>query len=254
MSETFTVDGRTLTMPVEVRAARSWLATYVVPAEAAQRLLPPGLEVAELRPGKALVPLGFVRYADNDLGAYDEFPFAILVRRHDAPPATAREKSAEVRRNKIAAYIHRMPVNAEFSLQAGRGIWGYPKTMADFALRETGRASEWTLSEGGRMSVRLRLGPTPIPLPRQKAPPTYTYLDGVLRRTEWESSPRGARGWLRGAELTLGEGVIADELRSLGLPKKALLSSRVGNMRSRFFAPQVIATASASEPAARDLT
>src|ERR671925_1891290 len=72
MSDTFTIDGRTLSMPVEVRAARSWLATYIVAAGAAQRLLPAGLDVAEVRPGKALVPLGFVRYADTDLGAYDE--------------------------------------------------------------------------------------------------------------------------------------------------------------------------------------
>ena len=242
MSDTFTIDGRTLSMPVEVRAARSWLATYIVAAGAAQRLLPPGLEVAEVRPGKALVPLGFVRYADTDLGAYDEFAFAIIVRRHDAPPATAGEKSTEVRRNKIGVYIHRLPVNDEFSLHSGRGIWGYPKTLMDFDLRESGSVSEWTLSEGGRLALRLRVRSTPIPFPRQKAPPTYTYLDGVLRITEWESSPRGIRGRPRGAELTLGEGEIADELRSLGLRKKALLTSRVREMRSRFFAPRVIAS------------
>ena len=43
---------------------------------------------------------------------------------------------------------------------------------------------------------------------------------------------------LGGADLTLGNHPIADELRSLGLPKRALMSAWLGHMHGRFEAPQ----------------
>ncbi|NKS52708.1 hypothetical protein GS500_05635 [Rhodococcus hoagii] len=32
------------------------------------------------------------------------------------------------------ALIHQLPVDGEFTLAAGRGIWGFPKIMADFRV------------------------------------------------------------------------------------------------------------------------
>ena len=77
-----------------------------------------------------------------------------------------------------------------------------------------------------------------------KSPPTYTFLDGVLRMTTWQSQAQGVRVRPRGAELTLGQGELADELRSLGI-QRPILSISVGNMRARFGSAQVI------EPAKR---
>ena len=34
-----------------------------------------------------------------------------------------------------AAYVHHLPVDQAFTLEAGRTIWGYPKGMADFTIR-----------------------------------------------------------------------------------------------------------------------
>ena len=44
----------------------------------------------------------------------------------------------------------------------------------------------------------------------------------------------GAR--MGGATLELGSHPMADELRSLGLPKKALLTTYMGKMSGRFYA------------------
>jgi acetoacetate decarboxylase len=241
--DTFTIEGRTVSMPVEVRAARNWIATFSVDAGPVRRLIEPtGLEVAEPKPGRALVTLGFISYDDTDLGAYREFTFSIIVRRHDAGPAGARRRSAEVRRNRVGVYIHRLPVDDAFSMAAGRGIWGYPKTLMDFERSGDAAAPTWTLSEDGRPAVTMRWARRFIPLPRTKAPPTYTLLDGVLRLTPWESNSRGVRARPRGAELTLGEGPIAEELRSLGLPTRPVLSMSVADMRARFGSPQVLGT------------
>jgi hypothetical protein len=241
MVEEYTIDGRTLTMPVVVRRARNWVANYIVSAPAAQRLIAPtGLEIATPRPGKALVSVGVVEYDDTDLGAYHEFMVAVIVRRHDAGPATPRQRSAEVRKSRIGVYIHHLPVDDRFSMDAGRGIWGYPKTLAEFARRTDGRTTEWTLRQDGADAVSMRFRRGWFPIPRQAAPPTYTLFDGVLRMTPWDSRPRGTRGRPRGVDMTLGGGPIADDLRSLGLPKKALLSLHVPEMRATFGAATIL--------------
>ncbi len=42
-----------------------------------------------------------------------------------------------------AAFIHHLPVDQSFTLEAGRTIWGFPKIMADF-----------TVSDGNPFSLR----------------------------------------------------------------------------------------------------
>ena len=63
---------------------------------------------------------------------------------------------------------------------------------------------------------------------------TYTFIEGVLHRTAFRSGADGFGARLGGAELTLGGGKIAAELRSLGLPRKALLTTWMERMNGRF--------------------
>jgi Acetoacetate decarboxylase (ADC) len=247
MTDTYTIDGRTITMPVEVRRARNWVATYLVKADALRPLVAPtGLEVAQARPGKGILTLGFVEYSDTDLGEYHEFMVSALVRQHGRPPATAREMGREVRRNDVGVYIHRLPVDDGFSMDAGRGIWGYPKTMMEFSSEPSGASRRWTLRDDGKLVLSMRWNPRWFPLPRSAAPPTYTLLDGVLRRTAWESRSRGVRARPGGVALELGDHPIAAELRSLGLPKRALLAISMREMRARFSSAEVIERTGAS--------
>jgi len=253
VSDVFEIAGRTVTMPVEVRSARNWIAAYSVEADRVRRLVSPtGLEVAEARPGRSLVTIGFVEYTDTDLGAYHEFMVGIAVRKHDAAPATARERAREVRKNQAGVYIHHLPVDDRFSMDAGRGIWGYPKTMMTFERLDRGRSTGWRLSDAGRPVVTMRWRPRWFPMPRSAVPPTYTLLDGVLRVTPWESRPKGTRARPAGVTLELGDGRIADDLRSIGLPKRAILSISVDEMRARFGSPQVIGPVAAAEPGEKE--
>jgi hypothetical protein len=240
------IQGRTLTFPIEVRRASQVLVTYTVEAEAAQRLITAtGLEVAEPRAGRAIVSLAYVRYDEGDLDAYDELGVAVLVRRHDAGPATARERAAEVRKYGTGVYIHHLPVNQSFTLEAGRTIWGYPKFLADFEVTR-GRRTVCRLSHAGAHVLTLSVRRGGLPLPKQRAIPTYTLLDGVLRVTPWELEIGGVRGWIGGARLELGDHPIADELRGLGLPKRALLSSHVASFRARFGESEILGSRAAA--------
>jgi hypothetical protein len=212
-----TVAGRELTFPVEVREASSWAAQFPVRSDAAQRLIDhTGLRIAPVFPGRTLLTLAYVRYADTDLDAYNELGVIFLVR---GPRGRG-------------VYIHHLPVDREFTLAAGRQIWGYPKFLADVFIDEDARGSTCTLRHEGSevLQLRVRRGLLPVPQP---ALPTYTFCDNALLVTSWETAGR-ARGRPGGATLRLGDHPIAEELRGLGLPRRALASSAVARFSARF--------------------
>jgi hypothetical protein len=68
----------------------------------------------------------------------------------------------------------------------------------------------------------------------------YSCADGVLRRTAWSMEPDGVRGRPGGAALALGEHPVAKELRGLGLPRRAVLSSTIDHVRMQFQAPDEV--------------
>ncbi len=86
------------------------------------------------------------------------------------------------------------------------------------------------------LTLTVAGGGAPMPLP---APPTYTCLDGTLRVTRWRTGA-WARGRPRGAELELGDHEMAEELRSLGLPRRAMFSTAVPRLRARFGPARVV--------------
>jgi hypothetical protein len=241
--------GRTVGLPVEVRRAAQWGVQYLVPAAAAQRIVDPtGLEVTGPLPGRALVALAVCRYDDTDLDSYHEVAVSFVVRPHDAPPdPSALDRVREFGSGAIGAYIHRLPVDQEFTCAAGRDIWGYPKWMTTIDIdepdpgdRRSGSGTTVRLVDDGTHVLTLTVaGGGPVRLPSQ-APPSYSFRDGVLRRTPWETSADGVAGRPGGATLVLGDHPMADELRSLGLPKRALFSSSAAHMRATFGAAEVV--------------
>ncbi|MGH9079591.1 MAG: acetoacetate decarboxylase family protein, partial [Acidimicrobiales bacterium] len=233
--------GRRICAPVEVRRAAQWSVQYLVPVAAAQRIVSPtGLEVTVPVPGRALMALAVCRYDDTDLDPYHEVAVSFVVRRHDAPAAASgARRLRELATGAIGVYIHQLPVDQEFSCAAGRDIWGFPKWVGSIEIDEpVTRAT----GSGTGMSARLVDGDTHVltlsvaaggrlRLPAQ-APPTYSFADGVLRRTTWTIEVEATNGRIGGARLTLGDHPVADELRSLGLPRRALFSSSAGQMRA----------------------
>ncbi|BBZ11859.1 acetoacetate decarboxylase family protein [Mycobacterium branderi] len=227
-----TIAGTVLTMPVRVRKADVHTAMFSVDAEAAQRLIDySGLRVCQHRPGRAVVNLMLARYIDGDLGQYHEFGTCVMVN----PPGSAASGWRAFK--DAAAFIHHLPVDQSFTLEAGRTIWGFPKIMADFTVRE-GRTFGFDVStEGSHIAgIDFRRG---LPVPsmftsRGQVLKTYTYADGTTREVPWEMKVSGLRGRLGGATLRLGDHPYAKELASLGLPKRAMVSGSVANVEMSF--------------------
>ena len=229
-----TIAGTVLTMPVQIRKANQQMAMFSVDADAAQRMIDySGLRVCRYLPGRAVVVLMLMHYIDGDLGQYYEFGTSVMV---NPPGAVSESKRGGLSALQSAgAFIHHLPVDQAFTLEAGTKIWGYPKVMADFTVRE-GRQFGFDVHVDGQLVIGMefRRG-LPIRLtPRQQAQRSYSHRDGVTRETAFEHTLDGVRTRFGGVHVRLGDHPYAKELASLGLPKRAMLSSSADHVQMTF--------------------
>ena len=238
-SRCYVFQGREVTLPVVVRDASSVAATYLVAAEGARRLLPgPELDVVELLPGKALFSLACIDYRDNDLGDYNEVSLAFFVREKRAPARLPYVATAfDLARNRIATYIHRLPVDQSFTCEAGRGIWGFPKSVEQIDFSDSGDRRQCRLAVGGVHVLTFSAPRGGTRVLADMPMTTYSYIDGVLHKTTFVAGATGVGIRLGGAELSLGDHPIASELRSLGLPRRPLMTVWMEHQHGRFEAP-----------------
>jgi hypothetical protein len=227
-----TIAGTVLTMPVKIRKATQHTAMFSVDADAAQRMIDySGLQVCRYLPGRAVVALILAHFIDGDLGEYHELSTGVMVNEPGSKPSRVRALQS--------AFIHHMLVDqgAAFTLEAGRTIWGFPKVMADFTVRDAGQFGFDASIDGQLVAgMEFRRG---LPIPsaltyRQQALRSYSHRDGQTLKTPFEMSMVGARYRPGGVRLWLGDHPYARELASLGLPKRALISASVENVEMSF--------------------
>ena len=224
--QVFTHGGQSVTLPVRVGHARQAAATFLVDADAAQRVIDEtGLRVKRQARGKAVVSIALVEYLENDLGTYDGLALAFVVEDVAGTPPGPK--------GSVSTYIHRLPVDGEFTCAAGRGIWGFPKWVADLDVTFDERGATAVLREGELEVLRVTMRRGPVPLPRRPLHMNaYSYLDGVRRRQHIRPG---------GTSVEVGYGhPLADELRSMGFPRRSLVTIFDDHMRATFEAPQVV--------------
>ncbi|WP_067701041.1 acetoacetate decarboxylase family protein [Nocardia jejuensis] len=224
MAEAHTVQGEKVGMPVQIRQADASSAMFLVDAGAARELLEgTGLEPLVVLPRRTVLSLAFVRYVDGDLGPYHEFAFSLMTRQPG-------------RRDTTGAYIHWLPVNQSFTCEAGQSIWGFPKLMADIDITPVRGGHRCEVRVDGQLVIALRVADG-LPMPGGAGGASidaYTSRNGLLRRTPWIMNPGNVRGRPGGTRVELGTHPVSEQLRSLGLPKAALFSSRIGSLRMTF--------------------
>ena len=115
----YTIQGRKVSLPVEVRRATNASALWLVPAAAVapscSRATPSSPSTwAAARPSSIL---GLIDYQDNDLGDYREVAVIFFVH----PRGTGPEQAG--------SFIWRLPVDQSFTCEAGCTIWGFPKSV-----------------------------------------------------------------------------------------------------------------------------
>lgn len=231
-ADAYEIQGRPVALPVEVRDASSATVLYAVPAARVAELLPGDtFEIAADPSGSTQLAVGLIDYRDNDLGDYLEVSIVFFVRPRGAPDAEAK------------AYIHRLPVNQAFTCEAGRAIWGYPKTVESIEMRVERDSVSGTLHMDGQRVLSLRVprgrAPEGAPEPAPIDISTYSYVEGVPHLTPASRvgndvpTPGG-----EGVSLELGRHPVAEELRGLGLPAAPMLSVWTERWRGTFGAPR----------------
>ena len=235
----YEIAGTVLTMPVKIRTAIQHMAMFSVDADAAQRMIDySGLQVCRFRPRRAAVVLMLMQYVDGDLGPYFEYGTNVMVN----PPGSRASGMKALQ--SAGAFIHHLPVDGAFTMEAGRAIWGYPKVLADFTVRGATMAGARPSGFGfdatidGQFAVGMDFSrglAVPSALTsKTQVHPTYSHLDGVTRETAGEMKLSGVRYRPGGVRVRLGQHPYARELASLGFPKRAMISSSADNVEMTF--------------------
>lgn len=209
------IQGQEITFPMEVDAFNAATLGFSVPAAAAAALLPgDAFEIVEVAPGTAQLIVSLVDYRENPWGDYNEVNLGFLAR-----PAGAGE-------DVIGSFVYRMPVDQEFTCLAGNQVMGFPKTVMVIDATYTDTHVTFELRDGDAVALAVtvpRAEATGDPMRFDTV--SYSYLAGVPQQTPLAMDLATGSVDPSDVALTLGTGPIADELRTLGLPKAADFAS-----------------------------
>jgi hypothetical protein len=242
--EHYRIDGRDLSLPIEIADCSLVLNAFTVDAKAAQKLLEgTSLTAARVLPGKAVLMLMGVQYRNNPLGDYNEA--AVLISAY--PPSEAKRSwiggALSNLLMRVPFFVYRMPVDQEFTAHAGRFLWGYPKYIASIDITFKDRRAHTRLTQEGAFVISFQAVSK-----GEKSKGTslgnrtgynLTWRNGQLRRIAASLGGSGIAWRLGGEPPELGEHhPLALELRMLGLPKRPLLSASCARMLMRFGVPE----------------
>ena len=203
-----TIEDQTITFPMNVDDFNAATMGFSVPAAAAAALLPgDGFEIIEIGPGVAQFIISLCDYRDNPWGDYNEVNLGFLAR-----PAGAGD-------DVIGSFIYRMPVDQQFTCEAGNLVMGFPKVVTRIDADYTDAQVTFQLLDGGELALsvtvpRVRTDDAAVRVETT----SYSYLNGVPHGTPLAMDMSAAVVEPGDVPLTIGSGAIADELTSLGMP------------------------------------
>ena len=203
------IQGTDITFPMEVTDFDAATLLFSVPADAAAALLPgDAFEIVEVAENVAQLVVALCDYHQNPWGDYLEINLGFLARPAGASPDV------------IGSFVYRMPVDQVFTCEAGNEVMGFPKTVEQLAVTRSGEGVRFTMAVDGQPELAIAFPEAEAQGdPSRVETGSYSYLHGVPHETPLAMDM--GSGIIDPADVTieLGIGTVADELRSLGLPK-----------------------------------
>jgi hypothetical protein len=183
------------------------------------------LHPVQLPGGRALVAIFAFNYIETTIGPYGELAVAPLVVYGKRPPIGVVPALLEAGYPGFGMVVLHLPVTGTLARDGGRQLWGYTKFVADMAFTVTPEFQQCRLGEEGAHILTLRVARGGFVRRDSKPMITYSVLDGRLIRTTIPHRAvfRTALG-SKGSFLELGDHVMADSIRGLGLSRKPLMT------------------------------
>lgn len=236
----FEIEGQNLGYPTEFRDGSVAMGLFVVPASAANVLIADsGFEVARIAPGRAIFSLSCVHYDDSDCGIYEEIALSFFVnKRGQGKRFPYISTWLDIQRGRIASYTWRLPVTSKLALDAGKYMWGLPKTIEEIDYENADGQATFTWRDGDKKVLSYSVATQGTRQPATMSPPVYSIFEGSPHVSYLTQTYRDTGYKFRGGVLQLGDHPISDELRSLGLPRRPLISTWNGHLYFQMSAPQ----------------
>lgn len=230
-------------LPARVTHMRVAFGNFAVKARAAQDLIAhTGLQILRIAPHRAVCAISCAEYVAGDLGEYTETAVALMVHRPGAEPLGLGGRMMSLARGNVAVYMHSVPVSEQAPCDVGVAVWGLPKFVARtrFDTRDAKRI-EGALSHEGKRVLTLSVRGGGTRTFGELAFDTVTYRDGSLRVFKSTMAGEGASMRLGGARLELGaDHPLAEDLRALGLPRRAMASGYIEHSHGLFGPAELI--------------
>lgn len=214
--------GPTLTPNFYYRMASARL-TMLARSRAIRTRLPRELAPLEVAPGLGLISVIFFRYDVCDIDFYTEAAVGIAVRpaRHGGRLGVA-DLAAGLQNDHLHSYVLSLPVNTEIAQVRGHDGYGFPKWVSDLDVDiDASRTTARVANDAGGTDLALR-ATTPGQHrhrsgERVSTLTSYTRIDGAWHATTSQTNALSSGGVRlpRDVELQVGEGRMADDLRSL---------------------------------------
>ncbi|NEB35789.1 acetoacetate decarboxylase family protein [Streptomyces sp. SID14515] len=202
--------------------------TMLAPSRAIRARLPEELAPLELAPGLGLVSVMFFRYDVCDIDFYTEAAVGIAVKPARHGGLGFFDLVSGLKNEHLDSYVLSLPVSTEIAQVRGHDGYGFPKwvTGLDVDINHD-RTTARVANDAGGVDLALSAA-----TPKQTAHPSgkrvasltsYTSINGAWHSTLSQTNVLNA-GTTRGRggiDLQVGEGRMADDLRSLK-PKRTL--------------------------------
>lgn len=237
----FDIEGQDLGFPALFQDGSSAVGLFMVPSARAQALIQDsGFEVAELAPGRAALSLSCVTYRQSDCGIYNEISLAFFVKPLHGRPSRIPYLGTwlDIARDDAATAVWKLPVTTKLANDAGIYMWGFPKTVEEIDFKEEDGEATFSLRMDGQAVFSYEVATSGSRHQPRSASAVYTTYEGAPHVTFLEHEYHDVGIRLGGGRITLGDHPIADDLRSLGLPKRPILSTWMGRLSFWVGAPQ----------------
>ncbi|MBY8864340.1 acetoacetate decarboxylase family protein [Streptomyces sennicomposti] len=213
--------GPTLTPNFYYRISTARLTT-LAPSRAIRSRLPRELAPLEVAPGLGLISAMFFRYDVCDIDFYTEAAIGIAVKPARHGKLGFFDLVAALKNDHLDTYVLSLPVSTEIAQVRGHDGYGFPKWVTELDVDiDAHRTSARVANATGGTDLALSVAtPAQTVYPsgeRVSALTSYTTVDGAWHSTLNQTNVLSAGTALlpRDVRLQVGEGRMADDLRSL---------------------------------------